>query len=221
MPEKLPVPDISTCTALEQRDTDPGPHSLTPETVTDSAFLMPIEDVFSIPGRGPVATGRIERGSIQVGDEVEIVGIHETVKATCTGVEVFRKVVNEGRTGENVGVLLGGIKREDIGRGQVLAKPGSIKAHVKFEAQVHVLVKEEGGRQTPFFKGYRPQFYFRTADITGTVELPEGIEIVPPGEDAFMTVTLIYPVAMDVGLNFAIREGGGTVGTGVVRKTID
>ncbi|KAG0070844.1 cytochrome c oxidase subunit 1 [Linnemannia elongata] len=221
MPEELPVPDISTRTALEQRDTDPGPHSLTPETVTDSAFLMPIEDVFSIPGRGPVATGRIERGSIQVGDEVEIVGIHETVKATCTGVEVFHKVVNEGRTGENVGVLLGGIKREDIGRGQVLAKPGSIKAHVKFEAQVHVLLKEEGGRQTPFFKGYRPQFYFRTADITGTVELPEGIEIVPPGEDVFMTVTLMYPVAMGVGLNFAIREGGGTVGTGVVSKTID
>ncbi|KAH7044336.1 elongation factor Tu [Linnemannia elongata] len=221
MPEELPVPDISKRTALEQRDTDPSPYSQTPETVTNSAFLMPIEGVFTIPGRGTVVTGRIERGSVHVGDEVEIVGIKGTGKTTCTGVEMFHKALNEGRAGENVGLLLRGIKREEIERGQVLATPGSIMAYVKFEAQVHLLSKEDGGRQTPFFKGYSPQFYFRTVDVTGTIELPEGKEMVLPGDDLSMTVTLMFPIAMEVGLTFAIREGGRTVGTGVVSKVIN
>lgn len=184
------------------------------------AVLMPIEDVFSISGRGTVVTGRVERGIIKVGEEVEIVGIKDTVKSTCTGVEMFRKLLDEGRAGENVGVLLRGIKREDIERGQVLAKPGSIKPHTQFESEVYILSKDEGGRHTPFFKGYRPQFYFRTTDVTGTIELPEGVEMVMPGDNVNMIVTLIHPIAMDDGLRFAIREGGRTVGAGVVAKVI-
>ncbi|KAF9573034.1 translation elongation factor Tu [Mortierella alpina] len=218
IPEELPVPDIRKCTALQQRDTDPGPYSLTPDRVADRAFLMPIEGVFSIPGLGTVVTGRIEWGSVKPGDEVEIVGIRETVKATCTGVEMFHKKLSEGRAGANVGVLLRGVKREDIERGQVLATPGSIKPHVQFEAQVHILSKENGGRNTPFFRNYVPQFYFRTTDITGTIELPEGVEMVLPGDNVSMTVTLVHPIAMDVGLCFAIREGGRTVGAGVVSR---
>ncbi|KAF9276302.1 cytochrome c oxidase subunit 1 [Linnemannia elongata] len=182
---------------------------------------MPIEGVFTIPGRGTVVTGRIDRGVIHVGDEIEIVGIHETVKATCTGIEVFHRQFIQSHAGENVGVLLRGIRREDIERGQVLATPGSIKAYVKFEAHVYLLSKEEGGRQTPFSKGYSPQFYFSTVDVTGTIELPEGNEMVPPGDDLSMTVTLMYPIAMEVGLNFAIRESGRTIGTGVVSKVIN
>jgi elongation factor Tu len=186
----------------------------------DKAFLMPVEDVFSISGRGTVVTGRIERGIVKVGDEVEIVGLKPTVKTICTGVEMFRKLLDEGRAGENVGLLLRGTKREDVARGQVLCKPGSIKPHTKFEAEVYVLSKEEGGRHTPFFKGYRPQFYFRTTDVTGACELPEGIEMVMPGDNTKMEVTLIAPIAMDEGLRFAIREGGRTVGAGVVAKII-
>jgi elongation factor Tu len=189
-----------------------------PERAIDRPFLMPIEDVFSISGRGTVVTGRVERGIVKVGEEIEIIGIRATTKTTCTGVEMFRKLLDEGRAGENVGVLLRGTKREDVERGQVLAKPGSIKPHTKFEAEVYVLSKEEGGRHTPFFKGYRPQFYFRTTDITGAVELPEGVEMVMPGDNIKMNVTLINPVAMDEGLRFAIREGGRTVGAGVVAK---
>ncbi|MUN14587.1 elongation factor Tu, partial [Escherichia coli] len=187
-----------------------------PERAIDKPFLLPIEDVFSISGRGTVVTGRVERGIIKVGEEVEIVGIKETQKSTCTGVEMFRKLLDEGRAGENVGVLLRGIKREEIERGQVLAKPGTIKPHTKFESEVYILSKDEGGRHTPFFKGYRPQFYFRTTDVTGTIELPEGVEMVMPGDNIKMVVTLIHPIAMDDGLRFAIREGGRTVGAGVV-----
>ena len=192
-----------------------------PERAIDGAFLMPIEDVFSISGRGTVVTGRIERGIVNVGEEIEIIGIKETTKTTCTGVEMFRKLLDEGRAGENVGVLLRGTKREEVERGQVLAKPGSINPHTKFEAEVYVLSKDEGGRHTPFFKGYRPQFYFRTTDVTGACELPEGVEMVMPGDNVQMTVTLIAPIAMEDGLRFAIREGGRTVGAGVVAKIIE
>jgi elongation factor Tu len=191
-----------------------------PERAVDGAFLMPIEDVFSISGRGTVVTGRIERGRVKVGEEVEIVGIKDTTKTTCTGVEMFRKLLDEGQAGDNVGVLLRGTKREDVERGQVLCKPGSIKPHTKFEAEVYVLTKEEGGRHTPFFKGYRPQFYFRTTDVTGSCELPEGVEMVMPGDNIKMVVTLINPIAMEDGLRFAIREGGRTVGAGVVAKIV-
>ena len=192
-----------------------------PERAVDGAFLMPIEDVFSISGRGTVVTGRIERGIVRVGDEIEIVGIKETTKTTCTGVEMFRKLLDEGQAGDNVGVLLRGTKRDDVERGQVLAKPGSITPHTKFEAEVYILTKEEGGRHTPFFKGYRPQFYFRTTDVTGAVELPEGVEMVMPGDNIQMVVELIAPIAMEDGLRFAIREGGRTVGAGVVAKIIE
>jgi elongation factor Tu len=190
----------------------------TPKRAIDQPFLMPIEDVFSISGRGTVVTGRIERGICKVGDEIEIIGIKATVKTTCTGVEMFRKLLDEGQAGDNVGVLLRGTKREDVERGQVLAKPGSITPHTKFECEVYVLSKEEGGRHTPFFNGYRPQFYFRTTDVTGSVTLPEGTEMVMPGDNIKMDVTLIAPIAMDQGLRFAIREGGKTVGAGVVAK---
>ena len=191
-----------------------------PERAIDKAFLLPIEDVFSISGRGTVVTGRVESGIIKVGEEVEIVGIKDTVKTTVTGVEMFRKLLDEGRAGENCGVLLRGTKREDVQRGQVLAKPGSIKPHSKFEAEVYVLSKDEGGRHTPFLNGYRPQFYFRTTDVTGAIQLPEGVEMVMPGDNVQMTVELIHPIAMDQGLRFAIREGGRTVGAGVVAKVI-
>ena len=193
----------------------------TPERALDQPFLMPIEDVFSISGRGTVVTGRVERGVIRVGDEIEIVGIKPTAKTTCTGVEMFRKLLDEGEAGDNVGILLRGTKREDVERGQVLAKPGTITPHTKFTAEVYVLTKEEGGRHTPFFKGYRPQFYFRTTDVTGTIELPEGTEMVMPGDNITMTVQLICPIAMEAGLRFAIREGGHTVGAGVVAKIIE
>ena len=192
-----------------------------PERAIDQPFLMPIEDVFSISGRGTVVTGRVERGVINVGDEIEIVGIKDTQTTTCTGVEMFRKLLDEGRAGENVGVLLRGTKREEVERGQVLSKPASITPHTKFEAEVYVLSKDEGGRHTPFFKGYRPQFYFRTTDVTGSVELPEGVEMVMPGDNVNMVVDLIAPIAMDEGLRFAIREGGRTVGAGVVTKVIE
>ena len=192
-----------------------------PERPVDGAFLMPIEDVFSISGRGTVVTGRIERGVVKVGDEVEIVGLRETAKTTCTGVEMFRKLLDEGQAGDNVGVLLRGTKREEVERGQVLAKPGSITPHTKFECEVYILTKEEGGRHTPFFKGYRPQFYFRTTDVTGAVELPEATEMVMPGDNVQMKVELIAPIAMEEGLRFAIREGGRTVGAGVVSKVVE
>jgi elongation factor Tu len=191
-----------------------------PKRELDSPFLMPVEDVFSISGRGTVATGRIESGIVKVGEEVEIIGMKATTKTICTGVEMFRKLLDEGRAGDNVGLLLRGVKREDIERGQVLAKPGSMKPHTKFEAEVYVLSKEEGGRHTPFFKGYRPQFYFRTTDVTGAVELPEGVEMVMPGDNIKMNVELIVPIAMEKGLRFAIREGGRTVGAGIVTKII-
>jgi elongation factor Tu len=192
-----------------------------PERDIDQAFLMPIEDVFSISGRGTVVTGRIERGIIKVGEEIAIVGIKDTQKTTCTGVEMFRKLLDQGQAGDNVGVLLRGTKREDVERGQVLAKPGSITPHTHFEAEVYVLSKDEGGRHTPFFNGYRPQFYFRTTDITGACDLPEGVEMVMPGDNVKMTVKLIAPIAMEEGLRFAIREGGRTVGAGVVAKIIE
>ena len=192
-----------------------------PERAVDGAFLMPVEDVFSISGRGTVVTGRIERGIIKVNDEVEIVGIKATTKTTCTGVEMFRKLLDQGEAGDNVGVLLRGTKREEVQRGQVLAKPGSITPHTDFECEVYVLTKEEGGRHTPFFKGYRPQFYFRTTDVTGSCELPEGVEMVMPGDNIKMVVQLINPIAMEEGLRFAIREGGRTVGAGVVAKIIE
>ena len=191
-----------------------------PERDTDKPFLLPIEDVFSISGRGTVVTGRIERGIVKVGEEIEIVGIKDTTTSTCTGVEMFRKLLDEGRAGDNVGVLLRGIKREDVERGQVLAHAGSINPHTKFEAEVYILSKDEGGRHTPFFKGYRPQFYFRTTDITGACELPDGVEMVMPGDNIQMTVELINPIAMEEGLRFAIREGGRTVGAGVVAKIL-
>jgi elongation factor Tu len=192
-----------------------------PERDIDQPFLMPIEDVFSISGRGTVVTGRVERGIVKVGEEVAIVGIHDTVKTTCTGVEMFRKLLDQGQAGDNVGVLLRGTKREEVERGQVLAKPGSITPHTDFEAEVYVLSKDEGGRHTPFFKGYRPQFYFRTTDVTGAVELPEGVEMVMPGDNIQMRVSLIAPIAMEEGLRFAIREGGRTVGAGVVAKIVE
>ena len=191
-----------------------------PLRAIDKPFLMPIEDVFSISGRGTVVTGRVERGIVKVGEEIEIVGLKDTVKTTCTGVEMFRKLLDEGRAGENCGVLLRGTKREDVQRGQVLAKPGSIKPHTTFESEIYVLSKEEGGRHTPFFKGYRPQFYFRTTDVTGAIELPEGVEMVMPGDNIKINVVLIAPIAMEEGLRFAIREGGRTVGAGVVAKII-
>jgi len=192
-----------------------------PERAIDGAFLMPVEDVFSISGRGTVVTGRIERGIVKVGEELEIVGIRVTQKTTCTGVEMFRKLLDEGRAGDNVGLLLRGTKREDVERGQVLAKPKSITPHTKFEAEIYILSKDEGGRHTPFFNGYRPQFYFRTTDVTGACDLPEGVEMVMPGDNVKMTVKLINPIAMDEGLRFAIREGGRTVGAGVVAKILE
>ena len=192
-----------------------------PVRAVDQPFLMPIEDVFSIAGRGTVVTGRIERGVIKVGEEIEVIGIADTAKTTCTGVEMFRKFLDEGRAGENCGILLRGTKREEVQRGQVLAKPGSVKPHTKFESEVYVLSKDEGGRHTPFFKGYRPQFYFRTTDVTGACELPSGTEMVMPGDNVQMTVELIHPIAMEDGLRFAIREGGRTVGAGVVAKIIE
>jgi elongation factor Tu len=193
----------------------------TPQRAVDGTFLMPIEDVFSISGRGTVVTGRVERGIVKVGDEIEIVGIKPTMKTTCTGVEMFRKLLDQGQAGDNVGVLLRGTKREEVERGQVLAKPGSITPHTKFECEVYVLSKDEGGRHTPFFNNYRPQFYFRTTDVTGSVALPEGTEMVMPGDNVKMTVTLIAPIAMEQGLRFAIREGGRTVGAGVVARVIE
>ena len=192
-----------------------------PERAIDQPFLMPVEDVFSISGRGTVVTGRVERGIVKIGEEIQIIGIRDTQTTTCTGVEMFRKLLDEGRAGENVGVLLRGTKREDVERGQVLAHPGSVNPHTKFEAEVYILSKDEGGRHTPFFKGYRPQFYFRTTDVTGACELPEGIEMVMPGDNVQMVTTLIAPIAMEDGLRFAIREGGRTVGAGVVAKIIE
>ena len=193
----------------------------TPERTVDKPFLLPIEDVFSISGRGTVVTGRVERGIVKVGEEIEIVGIKPTVKTTCTGVEMFRKLLDQGQAGDNVGVLLRGTKREDVERGQVLAKPGSITPHTHFTGSVYILSKDEGGRHTPFFNNYRPQFYFRTTDVTGAISLPEGTEMVMPGDNVEMTVKLICPIAMEEGLRFAIREGGRTVGAGVVAKVIE
>jgi elongation factor Tu len=193
----------------------------TPQRAIDGAFLMPVEDVFSISGRGTVVTGRVERGIVKVGDEIEIVGIRPTVKTTCTGVEMFRKLLDQGQAGDNIGVLLRGTKREEVERGQVLAKPGSITPHTEFTAEVYVLSKEEGGRHTPFFNGYRPQFYFRTTDVTGSIALPAGTEMVMPGDNITMEVALIAPIAMEEGLRFAVREGGRTVGAGVVAKIIE
>jgi len=230
--DDTPIVVGSALKALEGDTTDIGIPSIVklvnemdryipePERALDKPFLMPIEDVFSISGRGTVVTGRVESGKVKVGEEVAIVGIRDTTKTTCTGVEMFRKLLDEGQAGDNVGVLLRGIKRDDVERGQVLAKPGTITPHTQFEAEVYVLSKEEGGRHTPFFKGYRPQFYFRTTDVTGSVELPEGVEMVMPGDNVKMVVDLIAPIAMDEGLRFAIREGGRTVGAGVVARVI-
>ena len=230
--DDIPIVKGSALAALEDSNEETGRKAIlelmkavddyipTPDRPKDQPFLMPIEDVFSISGRGTVVTGRIERGIVKVGEEVEIVGIKDTVKTTCTGVEMFRKLLDQGEAGDNVGVLLRGTKREDVERGQVLAKPGSIKPHTKFTAEAYILTKEEGGRHTPFFSNYRPQFYFRTTDVTGSVELPEGTEMVMPGDNISLTVTLIAPIAMDDGLRFAIREGGRTVGAGVVAKVI-
>ena len=192
-----------------------------PERAIDRPFLMPVEDVFSISGRGTVVTGRVERGVVKVGEEIEIIGLKPTIKTICTGVEMFRKLLDQGQAGDNVGILLRGTKREEVERGQVLAKPGSITPHTKFSAEIYVLSKDEGGRHTPFFQGYRPQFYFRTTDVTGAVELPEGTEMVMPGDNVSVTVNLIAPIAMEEGLRFAIREGGRTVGAGVVAKVIE
>jgi elongation factor Tu len=231
--DDIPVIIGSALKALEGDDSEIGTQSIDklmaamdsyipqPERDIDKPFLLPIEDVFSISGRGTVVTGRIERGVVKVGEEVEIVGIRATEKTTCTGVEMFRKLLDQGQAGDNVGVLLRGTKRDDVERGQVLAKPGSIKPHTRFEAEVYVLSKDEGGRHTPFFKGYRPQFYFRTTDVTGAVELPEGTEMVMPGDNVKMVVELIAPIAMEEGLRFAIREGGRTVGAGVVAKIFE
>jgi elongation factor Tu len=228
--DDIPVVIGSALKALEGDTSDMGVPSILklidemdayvpqPERDTDKPFLLPIEDVFSISGRGTVVTGRVERGIIKVGEEVEIVGIHETKKTVCTGVEMFRKLLDEGRAGDNVGVLLRGTKRDEVERGQVLSHVGTINPHTKFEAEVYILSKDEGGRHTPFFKGYRPQFYFRTTDVTGAVELPEGVEMVMPGDNVQMQVELIAPIAMEEGLRFAIREGGRTVGAGVVAK---
>jgi elongation factor Tu len=231
--DDIPIIKGSALKALEGEKSELGEDSVTalmaavdayfpqPERAIDKPFLMPVEDVFSISGRGTVATGRVERGIVKVGEEIEIVGIKATAKTTVTGVEMFRKLLDEGRAGDNIGALLRGVKREDIERGQVLAKPGSIKPHLKFKAEAYILTKEEGGRHTPFFNGYRPQFYFRTTDVTGVAELPAGIEMVMPGDNVAMTVNLITPIAMDEGLRFAIREGGRTVGAGVVSAIIE
>jgi elongation factor Tu len=231
--DDTPIVTGSALKALEGDSSDIGVPSIeklldaldeyipVPERPIDQPFLMPIEDVFSISGRGTVVTGRIERGKIHVGDEIEIVGIRDTSKTTCTGVEMFRKLLDEGEAGDNVGVLLRGTKRDEVERGQVLCVPGSITPHTKFECEVYVLSKEEGGRHTPFFNGYRPQFYFRTTDVTGSCDLPEGVEMVMPGDNVKMTVSLIAPIAMEEGLRFAIREGGRTVGAGVVAKIIE
>ena len=231
--DEIPIVKGSAKLALEGDQSEIGVPSIlklaetmdsyipTPVRDVDHPFLMPVEDVFSISGRGTVVTGRVERGVLKVGDEIEIVGIRPTQKTTCTGVEMFRKLLDQGQAGDNIGVLLRGTKREEVERGQVLAKPGTITPHTKFTAEVYVLSKEEGGRHTPFFKGYRPQFYFRTTDVTGTIELPEGVEMVMPGDNITMKVQLISPIAMSEGLRFAIREGGRTVGAGVVAKIIE
>jgi elongation factor Tu len=231
--DDIPIIKGSALAALEGRDEEIGKKAIfelmeacdsyipEPERDIDRPFLMPVEDVFSISGRGTVVTGRVERGIVKVGDEVEIVGMKDTVKTVVTGVEMFRKLLDQGQAGDNVGVLLRGTKREDVERGQVLAKPGSITPHTRFKAEAYILTKEEGGRHTPFFKGYRPQFYFRTTDVTGVVELPEGTEMVMPGDNIAMTVNLITPIAMDKELRFAIREGGRTVGAGVVSDIIE
>jgi len=231
--DDTPVIIGSALKALEGDDSEIGTQAIAklidaldtyipqPERAIDGAFLMPVEDVFSISGRGTVVTGRIEQGVVKVGEEIEIVGIKDSVKTTCTGVEMFRKLLDQGEAGDNVGVLLRGTKREDVERGQVLCAPGSIKPHTMFEAEIYILSKDEGGRHTPFFQGYRPQFYFRTTDVTGACELPEGTEMVMPGDNVAMTVTLIAPIAMSDGLRFAIREGGRTVGAGVVSKIIE
>jgi elongation factor Tu len=231
--EEIPIIKGSALKALEGEKSELGEDSITrlmeavdsyipqPERAIDRPFLMPVEDVFSISGRGTVATGRVERGIVKVGEEIEVVGIKKTIKTTVTGVEMFRKLLDEGRAGDNIGALLRGIKREEIERGQVLAKPGSITPHTKFKAEAYVLTKEEGGRHTPFFNGYRPQFYFRTTDVTGIAELPAGVEMVMPGDNVAMTINLITPIAMDEGLRFAIREGGRTVGAGVVASIIE
>ena len=231
--DEIPIVKGSAKLALEGDQSEIGVPSIlklaetmdsyipTPVRDVDHPFLMPVEDVFSISGRGTVVTGRVERGVLKVGDEIEIVGIRPTQKTTCTGVEMFRKLLDQGQAGDNIGVLLRGTKREEVERGQVLAKPGTITPHTKFTAEVYVLSKEEGGRHTPFFKGYRPQFYFRTTDVTGTIELPEGVEMVMPGDNITMTVQLISPIAMNEGLRFAVREGGRTVGAGVVAKILE
>ena len=231
--DEIPIIKGSALKALEGEKSELGEESINrlmdavdayipqPERAIDRPFLMPVEDVFSISGRGTVATGRVERGIVKVGEEVAVVGIKDTIKTTVTGVEMFRKLLDEGRAGDNIGALLRGVKREDIERGQVLAKPGSITPHTKFKAEAYVLTKEEGGRHTPFFNGYRPQFYFRTTDVTGIAELPAGVEMVMPGDNVAMTINLITPIAMDEGLRFAIREGGRTVGAGVVSSIIE
>jgi elongation factor Tu len=231
--DDIPIIKGSALAALEGRDPAIGADKIMelmnavdsyipqPERPKDLPFLMPIEDVFSISGRGTVVTGRVERGIVKVGEEVEIVGIKATIKTTCTGVEMFRKLLDQGEAGDNIGVLLRGTKREEVERGQVLAKPGSITPHTKFNAEAYILTKEEGGRHTPFFTNYRPQFYFRTTDVTGTVELPAGTEMVMPGDNIAMVVNLLTPIAMDQGLRFAIREGGRTVGAGVVASIIE
>jgi len=231
--DDIPIVKGSALAALEGKDEETGKNSVlalmeavdayipTPHRPKDLPFLMPIEDVFSISGRGTVVTGRVERGIVKVGEEIEIVGIKDTVKTVCTGVEMFRKLLDQGEAGDNIGALLRGTKRDDVERGQVLAKPGSITPHTKFTAEAYILTKEEGGRHTPFFTNYRPQFYFRTTDVTGVVHLPDGTEMVMPGDNTTMTVELIAPIAMDEGLRFAIREGGRTVGAGVVAKIIE
>jgi len=231
--DEIPIVKGSALAALEGRDEAIGKNSILelmkavdsyipqPERPKDKPFLMPIEDVFSISGRGTVVTGRVERGIVKVGEEIEIVGIKDTQKTVCTGVEMFRKLLDQGEAGDNIGVLLRGTKRDEVERGQVVAKPGSITPHMKFEAEAYVLTKEEGGRHTPFFTNYRPQFYFRTTDITGMVDLPEGVEMVMPGDNIRMTIALIHPIAMEEQLRFAIREGGRTVGAGVVSKIIE
>jgi len=231
--DDIPIVKGSALAALEDRDKEIGEDSIralmaavdewipTPDRPVDLPFLMPVEDVFSISGRGTVATGRIERGVLNVGDEIEIVGIRPNKKTTCTGVEMFRKLLDRGEAGDNVGVLLRGVERDGVERGQVLCKPGSVKPHTKFEAEAYILTKEEGGRHTPFFANYRPQFYFRTTDVTGTVALPEGTEMVMPGDNLKFNVELIAPIAMEEKLRFAIREGGRTVGAGVVSKIIE
>jgi elongation factor Tu len=231
--DKIPIVRGSALAAVEGRDPELGEKSILalmeavdsyipqPARPLDQPFLMPVEDVFSISGRGTVVTGRVEKGIIKVGEEVEIIGLRDTVKTVCTGVEMFRKLLDQGQAGDNIGALLRGVDREGVERGQVLAKPGSITPHKKFEAEAYILNKEEGGRHTPFFTNYRPQFYFRTTDVTGIVALPEGVEMVMPGDNIKMIVELITPIAMDQGLRFAIREGGRTVGAGVVAKIID